>query len=116
MRIFHISGDQFAELDSLPEQLPATGYLWIGTARREFEVQLGMLQSALQRWTGGQIFEPHAVDLLNVQLPSHYDYTSWYDILVFRRLAAGGGSEAMLLDETTGTRQLTSPCWTCPPR
>jgi Mg2+ and Co2+ transporter CorA len=103
MRIFHITGDQFAELDSLPEQLPATGYLWIGTARREFEVQLGMLQSALQRWTGGQIFEPHAVDLLNVQLPSHYDYTSWYDILVFRRLAAGGGSEAMFVDETTGT-------------
>ena len=28
-------------------------------------------------------------DLLNNQLPSHYDYTSQYDILVFRRLAAG---------------------------
>jgi Mg2+ and Co2+ transporter CorA len=28
-------------------------------------------------------------DLVNHQLPSHYDYTSQYDLLVFRRLAAG---------------------------
>jgi Mg2+ and Co2+ transporter CorA len=31
----------------------------------------------------------HVSDLLNTQLPSHYDYTSEYDLLVFRRLAAG---------------------------
>jgi magnesium transporter len=103
MRIFHITGDQFSELDGLPQQLPETGYLWIGTARREFEVQIGELQNCLQRWTGGQLFEPHVTDLLNVQLPSHYDYTSWYDILVFRRLAAGGGSAGMFVDDNTGT-------------
>jgi magnesium transporter len=103
MRIFHICGDQFTELESFPEQLPAVGYLWIGSARREFEVNAGLLQASLQRWTGGQLFEPHIVDLLNIQLPSHYDYTSWYDILVFRRLAAGGGSAPMFIDENTGT-------------
>jgi len=27
-------------------------------------------------------------DLLNRQLPSHFDYTSWYDLVVFRRLVA----------------------------
>jgi magnesium transporter len=34
---------------------------------------------------------------LNTQLPSHFDYTSWYDVLVFRRLVAVGkadGAEA----------------------
>jgi Mg2+ and Co2+ transporter CorA len=103
MRIFHITGDQFSELQALPEQLPAAGYLWIGTARREFEVNMPEVQGALQRWTGGQLFEPHAVDLMNVQLPSHYDYTSWYDVLVFRRLAAGGGSASLFVDENTGT-------------
>ena len=92
MRIFHISGDQFTELETLPESLPAAGYLWVGTARREFEVQLATLQAALQRWTGGQIVELHVSDLLNQQLPSHFDDTSWYDMLVFRRLAAGAGS------------------------
>ncbi len=103
MRIFHIFGDQFSELEALPESLPETGYLWIGSARREFEVQSAVLQAALQRWTGGQLVDLHVSDLLNNQLPSHYDYTSWYDMLVFRRLAAGAGSAAMFIDDSKGT-------------
>lgn len=102
MRIFHVS-DRFEELDALPQQLPPTGYLWIGSARREFEVQAGLLQSTLQQWTGGQLVDLHVADLLNNQLPSHFDYTSWYDMLVFRRLAAGAGSGALFLDEEHGT-------------
>ena len=103
MRIFHISGDQFSELDDLPESLPATGYLWVGSARREFEVQAATLQAALQRWTGGQLVDLHIADLLNNQLPSHFDDTSWYDMLVFRRLAAGEGTALMFLDDSKGT-------------
>jgi Mg2+ and Co2+ transporter CorA len=103
MRIFHISGEQFTELPDLPETLPAGGYLWIGSARREFEVGIATVQAALQRWTGGQIVDLHVSDLLNNQLPSHFDYTSGYDMLVFRRLAAGSGSAAMFVDDNTGT-------------
>ena len=103
MRIFHVTGDQFTELDALPEAMPAAGYLWVGTARREFEVQSANLQNALQRWTGGQLVDLHVLDLLNNQLPSHYEYTSWYDMLVFRRLAAGEGSAAMFIDDSKGT-------------
>ncbi len=103
MRIFHITGDQFAELDGLPDQLPASGYLWVGSGRREFEVQTAEVQGALQRWTGGQLVDLHVLDLLNNQLPSHYEYTSWYDVLVFRRLAAGEGSAAMFIDDNKGT-------------
>ncbi len=103
MRIFHIRADQFVELETLPEQMPATGYLWIGSGRREFEVQVAKLQAALQNWTGGQLVDLHVSDLLNNQLPSHFDYTSWYDLLVFRRLAAGNGSDSMFLDEQRGT-------------
>ncbi len=103
MRIFHIDGEQFAELPSLPDALPPGGYLWVGTARREFEVSVGTLQAALLRWTGGQLVDLHVVDLLNNQLPSHFDYTSWYDVLVFRRLAAGSGSAAMFVDDSQGT-------------
>ncbi len=103
MRVFHIAAEQFVELDALPQELPGSGYLWIGSGRREFEVSVGELQAALQRWTGGQIVDLHVADLLNNQLPSHYDYTSWYDMMVFRRLAAGAGSQAMFLDEGKGT-------------
>ncbi|MES2887686.1 MAG: magnesium transporter CorA family protein [Pseudomonadota bacterium] len=103
MRIFHITGDRFVELDTLPAERPAAGYLWIGAARREFEVQIQTLQSAFQTWTGGQLVDLHVTDLLNNQLPSHFDYTSWYDVLVFRRLAAGSGTAPLFLDDSKGT-------------
>ena len=103
MRIFHIHAEQFIELEALPDTLPAAGYLWIGSARREFEVQTAVVQAALQRWTGGQLVDLHVADLLNNQLPSHFDNTSWYDLLVFRRLAAGAGSESMFADDQHGT-------------
>jgi magnesium transporter len=103
MRIFHIYGDRFDELLVLPEALPAQGFLWIGSARREFEVGHGEVQTALQRWTGGALVDLHVTDLLNNQLPSHFDYTSWYDLMVFRRLAVGAGSVGQFIDEHKGT-------------
>ncbi len=103
MRIFHITGDQFTELDSLPSERPTLGYLWVGCARREFEVHAANLQGSLQQWTGGQLVDLHVADLLNNQLPSHFDYTSWYDLLVFRRLAAGSGTAPLFLDDSKGT-------------
>ncbi|HET7867834.1 MAG TPA: magnesium transporter CorA, partial [Burkholderiaceae bacterium] len=75
MRVFHVSGEQFTELSELPEALPPGGYLWIASARREFEVGIAALQAAFLRWTGGQIVDLHVSDLLNNQLPSHFDYT-----------------------------------------
>ena len=103
MRVFHVQPDQFTELDDLPQELPATGFIWIGSGRREFEVRHAELQSALQRWVAGQIVDLHVSDLLNQHLPSHFDYTSWYDMLVFRRLAAGAGSEVLAHGESLGT-------------
>ncbi len=89
MRVFHVSADRFTELPGLPPQRPASGFLWIGTGRGEFESRLGEVQERLQVWEGGPIVDLHVSDLLNLQLPSQYDYTSWYDLLVFRRLLAG---------------------------
>ncbi len=103
MRIFHITADQFIELEALPAALPDHGFLWLGSARREFEVGVAEIQARLQAWTGGQLVDLHVLDLLNNQLPSHFDYTSWYDLMVFRRLAAGAGSAALFVDEARGT-------------
>jgi Mg2+ and Co2+ transporter CorA len=103
MRIFHVTAEAFVELPALPEALPATGFLWVGSARREFEVGAAEVQACLQRWTGGQLVDLHVSDLINNQLPSHFDDTSWYDLLVFRRLAAMPGSEGLFVDESHGT-------------
>jgi Mg2+ and Co2+ transporter CorA len=103
MRVFHVSAEHFAELDGWPDVLPAQGFIWIGSARREFELQSPQLQQALHRWGMGSLVDLHVSDLLNNQLPSHFDYTSWYDLLVFRRLAPGAGSESLFLDDARGT-------------
>ena len=70
MRIFHISGDQFTELDALPEALPAKGYLWVGSARREFEV--------------------HTLDLHGARLvtPRQRPQDIWHDLTSFEACVA----------------------------
>jgi magnesium transporter len=103
MRVFHVGPDRFSELDGLPEALPTTGFLWIGSTRHEFELRIAAVQDHLQRWQTSPLVDLHIADLLNPQLPSHYDYTSWYDMLVFRRLAAGNSSEASPADDQQAT-------------
>ena len=103
MRVFHVGPDRFAELDGLPQDLPGGGFLWIGSTRPEFEARIASLQEHLQRWEGSQLVDLHVSDLLNPQLPSHYDYTSWYDLLVFRRLVAGASGEAVPADDSQAT-------------
>ena len=93
MRIFTITGTSVAEADAQTPlaqlQLPESGYLWIACARREFEAMQAPIQTALQALCSMQLVDLHISDLLNNYLPSRYDYTSQYDVLVFRRLAAG---------------------------
>jgi Mg2+ and Co2+ transporter CorA len=103
MRVFHIDADCFHELSALPETLPERGFLWMGYGRREFEVGEPGVQQALVRWGCGALVDLHVSDLINNQLPSHFDYTSWYDMLVFRRLAAAPGSAELFVDDEHGT-------------
>jgi len=96
MRLFEITGSHVDEHDALaPLALPGAcrnGYLWLSLTREEFRACLADVQGILQSLSGTQLVDLHVSDLLNDQLPSHYDYTSQYDVLVFRRLAAGQGA------------------------
>jgi Mg2+ and Co2+ transporter CorA len=97
MRIFSIQGVSVSEAPpaALPQaldgvQLPAQGYLWLSCTRLAFEQHHLHIQNTLQRLCALQLVDLHVSDLLNVQLPSRYDFTSQYDLLVFRRLATRG--------------------------
>jgi magnesium transporter len=91
MRVFTIQSGEVRETDALPPALTARGFIWAACDRSEFELGLGDIQASLQTLAGSTLVDLHVSDLLNQQLPSHFDYTSRYDILVFRRLAAGHG-------------------------
>lgn len=104
MRVFHIDSNSVSET-SLPINLPSpleqtAGYVWIACSRSEFGKQQNEIQSTLQSLSGIQLVDLHISDLLNTHIPSHYDYTSQYSRLVFRRLAAGsmGGDKVQEKD------------------
>ena len=89
MRNFIVAPQGLTESDTLPQALPPEGFLWLSFSRREFEVLQHEVQSLLQSLCGVQLYELHIAELLNNQLPSHFDFTSEYDLVVFRRLARG---------------------------
>jgi len=89
VRTFLITPSAVTETDRLPTQAPASGFVWIACGRREFELEQARIQATLHAVDGTTLVDLHVSDLLNNQLPSHFDYTSQYDVLVFRRLAAG---------------------------
>ncbi|MEY2952904.1 MAG: hypothetical protein RLZZ401_991, partial [Pseudomonadota bacterium] len=89
MRIFSVAPEGVQETADLPATLSPQGFVWISLERPELERRQLEVQSCLLALCGIPLVELHLSDLLNDQLPSHYDYTSQYDLLVFRRLAAG---------------------------
>ena len=89
MRVFHLTELSIRESDLLPVALPESGFLWVALGRREFESMQAEVQACLQQLCACSLVDLHLSDLLNNQLPSHYDYTAQYDLLVFRRLAQG---------------------------
>ena len=96
MQVFVIDGASVTQdpgplLETL--RLPDRGFLWLTCSHDELTRTLSALQATLQRLCGVQLVDLHVSDLLNEQLPSSYDYTSDYDLLVFRRLAEASTAE-----------------------
>ncbi len=87
MQILEFTADSLRFLDALPEQLPAGGFIWIYLDRDDFAQHQPILQEAAQRLGGSALLDVHLEDMQNAQHPSHYDFTSIYDLIIFRRLA-----------------------------
>jgi Mg2+ and Co2+ transporter CorA len=105
MRIFQIQSTGASEggdlVDLLARGMPASGFVWISCTSTVFEAQLPAIQESLQQLCGHALLDLHVSDLLNRQLPSHYDYTSQYDVLVFRRLAAASAATGSRASDTS---------------
>ena len=84
-------------VDQLPSSAPADGFVWVFTDREGIEAVLPKLQTVAQQVGGSVVLDLHAKDLGNAAHPSHYDYTSVYDLVIFRRLiTATEATEARL--------------------
>ncbi len=95
--LFLINAQQTQRLDALPDSLPDKGFIWWACTRSELELGWADFYSQLQRLTHAPPIELHQQDLLNAQHPSHYDYTSDYDLIIFRRLIIGSSAVAEVM-------------------
>jgi Mg2+ and Co2+ transporter CorA len=87
MHIVEFASGTLRFLEQVPEAAPKAGFVWIYLDRETLQEELPRLQEAALRLGGSALLDLHVQDLLNGAHPSNYDYTSIYDVVVFRRLA-----------------------------
>ena len=96
MQIVEFGAGTLRFLERPPEQPPATGFVWIIVDSDTLAADLPAAQQAAQRLGGSPLLDLHVKDLGNRSHPSRYDYTSIYDLVIFRRLATEAEVQAEL--------------------
>ena len=94
MQIIEFTADSLRFVDVAPAKPPPDGFVWLFMEQHEFEVAQPMLQQAAQNLGGSALLELHCQDLASAVHPSHYDSTSVYDLIIFRRLATQQETQA----------------------
>jgi len=74
-------------LDHVPAHPPEEGFVWMFLDRKALNSQWSVIQNAALCLGGSCLLDLHCKDLCNENHPSHYDFTSVYDLVLFRRLA-----------------------------
>lgn len=93
-------------VDELPRNAPVDGFVWVFTDRESIAADLPKLQTLAQQVGGSALLDLHCQDLASQLHPSHYDYTSVYDLVIFRRLiTATEAAEAKLEAELENVQQ-----------
>ncbi|MES3002121.1 MAG: magnesium transporter CorA family protein [Pseudomonadota bacterium] len=94
MHIVEFASGTLRFLDQVPDAAPPNGFIWIYVERDSLETELAALQRAAQTLGGSPLLDLHVKDLANGSHPSQYDYTSIYDLVIFRRLASDAEAKA----------------------
>ncbi|HEY8361244.1 MAG TPA: magnesium transporter CorA family protein [Ramlibacter sp.] len=87
MHIVEFGAGTLRFLERPPARAPEGGFVWIYLERDDLQAALPLVQQAAQSLGGSPLLDLHLKDLQNRSHPSHYDYTSIYDLVIFRRLA-----------------------------
>ena len=87
MHIVEFTAGSLRFIEELPPAAPADGFVWVYLDRTDFIRRQDALQDAARRLGGSALLDVHLIDLASDAHPSHYDGTSVYDLVIFRRLA-----------------------------
>ena len=87
MQIVEFTDASLRFVDAAPAQPPPDGFVWIFLEQQEIEAARVQIQQAALQLGGSALLDLHCKDLASAVHPSHYDSTSIYDLIIFRRLA-----------------------------
>ena len=87
MQIVEFTDASLRFVDVVPDQSPREGFVWMFLEQHEFEASQAQIQQAALKLGGSALLDLHCQDLASPVHPSHYDSTSVYDLIIFRRLA-----------------------------
>ena len=94
MQIIEFTADSLRFVDAAPAKPPPDGFVWLFLEQHEFDVAQRQIQQAASSLGGSALLDLHCQDLANPLHPSHYDSTSIYDLIIFRRLATQHETQA----------------------
>ena len=98
MRLVEFTADSLRFVEAPSPTLPEDGFLWISLERDELPAAWPLLQQAAHEIGGSPLLDLHCRDMANASHASYYDYTSVYDLVIFRRLATQQEVEQGLQD------------------
>ena len=87
MQIVEFTDASLRFVDAAPAQPPPDGFVWIFLEQQELDAARVQIQQAALQLGGSALLDLHCKDLASAVHPSHYDSTSIYDLIIFRRLA-----------------------------
>lgn len=87
MQIIEFTAASLRFVDTAPAKPPTDGFVWLFLEQHEFEAAQPQIQQAASTLGGSALLDLHCQDLASAAHPSHYDSTSVYDLIIFRRLA-----------------------------
>jgi magnesium transporter len=98
MQVWQIGPQQAVALGELPARWPEEGFVWLTISRDDLAGFMPILQRHLAQVGKPPLLDLHVTDLLNEQLPSHFDSTAAYDLLVLQRLGVGDDPDRSRVD------------------
>lgn len=105
MQIIVFTQGSLQFVDTLPNTAPPDGFVWVFTERETFSTDLPELQKLAQQVGGSTLLDLHCQDLASHAHPSDYDYTSVYDLVIFRRLISAAEIADVKLANTSNVAQ-----------
>lgn len=94
MELFHITSSCITQLTDPHAQRPSDGFLWIDATHEEVTADPQAWRNTIERMTDVHVYDLHLTDAINLNHPSYFDSTQEYAMVVFRKLALDGSSDA----------------------